>query len=523
MSRAFSLLASHLLLGLGLSAQAASTLVVCTDAAPESFDIVQTELAVSNDAAGMTVFDQLLRFKPGTTELMPSLASHWEISSNGLDYTLHLRRGVKFHTTPWFTPSRDMNADDVLFSINRLLDEHHPAHAVAKSGYAYWAGMEMSKLIKSISKIDDYTVRFTLNHPEAPFLSDLAMSPIGSVYSAEYGQQLIKAGKLELLNSQPIGTGPFALKRYQKNEQIRYSAHTAYWDGRPKVDNLLFAITVNDDTRAQKVKAGECLIALQLKPTAADTFRNDPKTDVVKSTPLATAFISLNTQHRFLSDVRMREALSIAIDKDTYLQVIRGGMGKAAANFLPPSIWSHDASLKNRLDRDKARQLAKAAGYDGSTLHLFVDNSGISARAGELLQGDWARAGIKVSVEVMELSTLFKRGGKGEHDLMLMSWYGDNGDPDNFFTPNLSCNSVGNSNKAQWCDKRFEDLITAARQSNDQKKRTDLYRQAQKRVYDEVPVIPLTYSVVINAVSKRIKGYVPSPLNTSDFRKVSVE
>ncbi|HEY9104296.1 ABC transporter substrate-binding protein [Chitinimonas sp.] len=516
------LLPSALLLALGLSTQAASTLAVCTDAAPESFDIVQTELAASNDAAGMTVFDQLLRFKPGTTELMPSLASNWEISKDGLQYTLHLRRGVKFHTTPWFTPSRDMNADDVLFSINRLYDPKHPAHAVAKSGYAYWSGMEMSKLIKAVSKVDDYTVRFVLNHPEAPFLSDLAMSPIGSVYSAEYGTQLIQRGQLEQLSSQPVGTGPFVFKRYQQNELIRYAANTSYWDGAPKVDNLVFAITVNDDTRAQKVKAGECQVALLLKPTAVETFKGDPKTRVLQSTPLATAFLAINTQHRVLKDQRMREALSIAIDKDTYLQVIRGGMGKAAANFLPPSIWSHDASLKNRLDRERARQLAKAAGYDGSTLHLFVDNSGISARAGELLQGDWAKAGIKVEVEVMELSTMFKRGGKGEHDLMLMSWYGDNGDPDNFFTPNLSCSSVGNSNKAQWCDQPFEDLITAARRSNDLKQRTALYQQAQRRVYDQVPVIPLTYSVVINAVSKRVNGYVPSPLNVSDFRRVSL-
>ena len=126
------------------AAQAAGTLTVCTEGPPDGFDIAQYESAVTNDAAGRTIYDQLLGFKPGTTEVVPNLVQKWEISADGLQYTLHLRKGVKFHTTPWFKPTREFNADDVLWSVNRVNDKKNPAYGVAKNGYIYWEGMEMS-------------------------------------------------------------------------------------------------------------------------------------------------------------------------------------------------------------------------------------------------------------------------------------------------------------------------------------------------------------------------------------------
>src|SRR4249920_2887891 len=119
-------------LAIAAPAYAAGTLTVCTEASPDGFDIAQYESNVTNDAAGRTIYDQLLGFKPGTTEIQPGLVEKWEISADGLVYTLHLRKGVKFHTTAWFKPTRDLNADDVLWSINRVNDKNHPAHGVAK-------------------------------------------------------------------------------------------------------------------------------------------------------------------------------------------------------------------------------------------------------------------------------------------------------------------------------------------------------------------------------------------------------
>ena len=508
------------------AAQAAGTLTVCTEGAPDGFDIAQYESAVTNDAAGRTVYDQLLAFKPGTTEVVPGLAQRWEVSADGLQVTLHLRRNVWFHTTPWFKPTREFNADDVLWSVNRVNDKQHPAHGVAKNGYIYWEGMEMSSLIKSLEKLDTHTVRFTLTRPEAPFLANLAMETVGSVYSAEYGDQLQKAGRLAELNTQPVGTGPFVFRSYQKDAVIRYAANTAYWGGAPKIDNLVFAITIDPNVRVQRLKAGECLVGTNMKAETATAFDNDPNVKMLRSSPLLTGYVAPNAKAKWTGDRRLREALWLALDKKTYIQAVYGGNASPAATFLPPGMWGHDKTLANKYDPEKARALVKASGYDGTELALFtrVGGSIDGRRAAELMQSDWAKVGIKVKVQMMEWGEMLKRTGKGEHDITFLNWAGDNGDPDNFFTPNLSCAAVDSgSNKSQWCNPAFDALLDEARRTSDPTQRTALYTRAQKLLYDDVGTIPMVYPVLMTAVNKRVLGYRQSPFANNDFRAVSVQ
>jgi dipeptide transport system substrate-binding protein len=504
-------------------AQAAGTVTFCSDGAPEGFDVVQYETVVTNDASGIPLYDTLLQMKLGTTTVEPGLAERWDISADGTVYTLHLRKGVKFHTTPWFKPTRDFNADDVLWSLNRINDKSHPAHGVAKNGYPYWAGMSMPELIKSVSKVDDQTVRITLTKPESPFVADLTMTSIASIYSAEYADQLLKAGKLEQLNTQPIGTGPFVFKSYQKDAVIRYAANTAYWNTPPKVD-LIFAITPDPSVRIQRLKAGECLVS-QVGGDNARAFDGDTRINLLRGKPLTTSYLAPNNKHRFLSDKRFREALSIAIDRKTFVQSVYGGEAVPAGSFLPPGIWSHDATLKTTQDIERAKQLVKAAGYDGSELTFFATARTSDIKRGtELLQGDWARIGVKVRVQLMELGELYKRTGKGEHDLALLSWFSDNGDPDNFFTPNLSCAAAeGGGNKSQWCNKAFDDLLAAARATPDLKKRSEIYVKAQQLLFAETGLITLANKLDVRGVNKRVRGYVATPFGGSDFRAVQVD
>lgn len=505
------------------AAQSAGTLTVCTEASPDGFDIVQYESAVTNDAAGLTIFDQLLSFKAGTTELEPGLAQSWSISPDGLQVTLKLRPGVKFHSTPWFTPTRDFNADDVLFSIQRMNDKKHWAHGVAKNGYIYWEGMGMSSLIKAVDKLDALTVRFTLTRPEAPFVANLAMGAIGSISSLEYAEKLRAANQLGKLNTEPVGTGPFVFRSYQKDAIIRFAANPSYWGGAPKVANLVFAITLDPNVRVQRLKAGECLVGTNMKAEAAHVFDADPKVKMLRTNGLLTAYLAPNAER--LKDKRLREALWLALDKKTYIQAVYGGNASPAGSFLPPGLWSHDKALQRPFDPEKAKALVKASGYDGRELVMFTRIGGSidGKRAAELMQADWAKVGIKVKVQMMEWGELLKRAGQGEHDLTFLNWAGDNGDPDNFLTPNLSCDSVkGGGNKSRWCDTAFDKAIDEARRVSDPKKRTALYQQAQKRMFDEVGMVPLVYPVYMTAVNQRVQGYVPSPFTHNDFRTVSL-
>jgi len=525
---AFSAFASRIALAcLALcgSAQAGGTLTVCSESSPEGFDVAQYELSVTIDAAGIAIYDQLLGFAPGTTRVVPALVEKWEISPDGLVYTLHLRPGVKFHATPWFSPTRDFNADDVIFSIERMRDKSHPAHAAARNGFVYWEGMSLSALIKSLEKLDAMTVRFTLNRPEAPFLADLAIPSVGSIVSAEYAGQLMKSGQLEQLNTLPVGTGPFVFKSYQKDAVIRYAANIGYWGGAPKVDTMIFAITLDPNVRVQRLKAGECLAGIAMKSESAGAFEKDPNVRLRAERPLQTNYLAPNAKHRFVGDKRFRQALWLAIDKQAYIASVYSGQAAPAASFLPPAMWGYDGSLADRHDLAKARQLVAASGYDGRELTLYtrIGGSADLKRAAELLQSDWARIGIKLRIELMEIGELYKRTGKGEHDIALLAWASDNGDPDNFLTPNLACAAVeGGGNKSQWCDKAFDALIDAARVSSDLKQRTELYHRAQRMIYEEAPVIPLVSPVIMMGLNKRVQGYVANPFGNSDFRGVGL-
>ncbi|WP_042934266.1 ABC transporter substrate-binding protein, partial [Pseudomonas gingeri] len=157
-------------------AQAASTLVYCSEASPAGFDPSQYTSGTDFDASAETVFNRLTQFKRGGTEVEPGLATSWEVSADGLVYTFHLRPGVKFHTTDYFTPSRDFNADDVLFTFNRLLDPNQPFRKAYPSESPYFTDMGLNTTIRNVEKLDEHTVRFNLNTVDAAFIQNLAMS-----------------------------------------------------------------------------------------------------------------------------------------------------------------------------------------------------------------------------------------------------------------------------------------------------------------------------------------------------------
>ncbi|MHA6492561.1 ABC transporter substrate-binding protein [Pseudomonas borbori] len=506
----------------------AKPLVVCTEAAPEGFDIVQYTTAVTADASAEAVFDRLVRFKPGTSEIEPALAERWDISPDGLTYTFHLRQGVKFHSTPWFTPSRTLNADDVLWSFQRQHDPKHPWHSQAARGFPYFEAMEFGSLIGAIEKLDEQRVRFTLTRPQAPFLADLAMG-FTSIYSAEYADQLLKAGTPELLNSQPVGTGPFIFQRYAKDAQVRYASHPDYWDGEPASEKLLFAITTDPNVRIQQLRAGACNIALYPRPFDVPALKDDPALRVVELDSLLTSYVALNVRHKPLDDVRVRQAINLAFDKQAYLNAQFGTAGASAAVAPYPSTllgydnnlagWPHDPARARRL-------LAEAGHGNGISLSIWTRPGGGPTNpnpslGAQMLQADLAAVGIKTDIRVLEWGELVKRAKNGEHDLVFMGWAGDNGDPDNFLTPNLSCAAAqSGENMSGWCDAAFDKLIVQARETIDPQQRAALYRQALAIFNDQAPWIPQAHPKQFGALSRDVDGFVLSPLGTNNYAKV---
>ncbi|MHC2263940.1 ABC-type transport system substrate-binding protein [Sinorhizobium meliloti] len=258
------------------------TFVFCSEGSPEGFDPGLYTAGTTFDAAAHTVYSRLLEFKKGTTETEPGLAESWTISDDGLEYTFKLRPGVKFQTTEFFTPTRELNADDVIFSIERQWKSDHPWHGYVTGGsWEYFAGMGLPELLESVEKVDDMTVKIKLKRKEAPFLANLAM-PFASIMSKEYADKLQAEGKMNQLNQMPLGTGPFAFVGYQQDAVIRYKAHPDFWGGKQKIDDLVFAITTDAAVRFQKLQAGEC--HLMPYPNAADVeaMKADPNLKVME-------------------------------------------------------------------------------------------------------------------------------------------------------------------------------------------------------------------------------------------------
>ena len=526
----------HLLLCGALAAAsqayaAGASLVVCTEASPEGFDIVQYTAATTADATAETVFERLIGFAPGSTELIPALAERWQVSADGLSYTLQLRQGVKFHRTAWFTPSRELNADDVLWSFQRQLDPQHPWHQLSVRGFPYAEAMAMAQLIERIDKLDEHRVRFVLKHPEAPFLANLAMG-FASIYSAEYAGQLLAQGKSEQLNRLPVGTGPFVFERYAKDAQVRFRGNPDYWAGAPALERLIFAITPEPNVRQQRLKADDCQIALYPRPVDIPALKAAPALQVLELDSLLVAYIGINTRHPPLDDVRVRQALNLAFDKAAYIraQYGAGGASPAVAPY-PPTLWGHDPELSGWThDVARARQLLVEAGLgDGFKLSIWTrpgggptnPNPGIGA---QMLQADLAAIGIQAEIRMFEWGELIKRAKNGEHDLVFMGWAGDNGDPDNFLSPNLSCAAAkSGENQAGWCHAEFDALITQARQVPDQAQRAALYRQALAIFHEQAPWIPLAHPKQFSALRRDVQGFVLSPMGSNNFSRVRRE
>ena len=509
----------------------AKPLVVCTEASPEGFDVVQYTAATTFDASSEAIFNRLVDFAPGTTDTQPGLAQSWEISPDGTQYTFHLRHGVKFQTTDYFKPTRELNADDVLWSFERQLDPKHPWHDKATMGFPYFESMGLKDLIKSIDKTDDYTVVFTLNRAESPFLRDMAMG-FASIYSAEYGDQLLKAGKTDEINSKPIGTGPFILVRYAKDAQIRYKANPDYYKGKPPADPLVFAITTDSNVRLQKLRANECQVMLYPKPEDVASIKADPSLHLDELNALMTGFVAMNTSHKYLSDVRVRKAIQMSFDKASFIKTVYGeGNATPAVNPYPPTLLGYDKSIVDTpYDPAKARALLKEAGVpEGTVMTVFVRNGGGAIIpnpivAAQLLQADLGKVGIKADVRVFEWGELVKRAKMGEHDLLFYGWAGDNGDPDNFLTPNLSCDAAkSGENAARWCDKTFDDLLVKAREETEPAARAKLYEQAQVVFHDEQPWLSLAYPKLYSATRKTVEGFHISPLTNNNFATTQVK
>jgi dipeptide transport system substrate-binding protein len=511
------------------SSASAKTLVYCSEASPESFNPMLSSADSTMDAAAKPLFNRLVEFKPGTTEVAPALAQSWEVSADGTVYTFHLRPGVKFHSGRDFTPTRGFNADDVLYSFERQWKSDNPYHKLSGGNYPFFGSTGLGKLIKTMEKLDDLTVRVTLANANVTFLVNISLD-FASILSLEHAEAMTARGHPELIDQQPAGTGPFILVDYQKDNAIRYRANPDYWRGAPKIDTLVFAITPDPSVRVAKIRAGECQVTTQPPPADLAQLAKEPQIELLHEEGQNVGYLGFNVERKPLGDKRVRQALALAINKPAIIDAIFLSSGSLAKTVLPPTEWGSARDLSPyAFDPAAAKQLLAETGYpEGFSITLWAmpvsrPYNPNARRMAELIQADWAAVGVKAEIVSYEWAAYLKKTQEGEQDAFLLGGTSNNGDPDDLLTNHLSCaGAAAGSNRTRWCFKPYDELLDQARRIADQSERKALYVKAQEIVHAEVPLLPLAHSLVYMPVRTEVRGYVLDPFGRQNFATVDL-
>jgi dipeptide transport system substrate-binding protein len=511
------------LVALGSTASA-KVLTFCSEAAPEGFDPAPYVTGATFDASSQAIYNRLVEYEPGTARLVPGLAESWEVSDDGLTYTFHLRAGVKFHATPYFTPSRELNADDVVFSLGRQRDPKNPYFDYTDGQWPYFAGLSLDTLVKSVKKVDDLAVAIVLERPDAALPAMLAMD-FASILSKEYADALREAGTREVLNQAPIGTGPFQFLGYDAGVKVGFSANQDYWRGAPAIDLLVFAITPDPAERLKKLQAGECQVMSAPDPATLRAAAAADSLEIAEADRLDVAYLAFNTSKAPFGDVRLRKALGMAIDKQAIVDAAYGGAASAATSIVPPSMWGYDGGASDPAhDVEGARKLLAEAGIAGLKLNLLTTDvprpyNPDPQRVAEMIVADFAKVGVEATVvtpdflgEFLSLSSAKDRDGA-----VLLGWTGDMADIGSYLSLLLSCEAVGLSNRAQWCNVPFDAIVQQAENVSDPEVRSELYSEAQQVLAVNQPLTPIAHTVVSVPLSRSVRGFLASPLGFHNF------
>lgn len=507
---------------------APKTFVFCLEGGPSRFG-PSVEADGSTYNVTNNIYKQLTAFEYGTTRVIPSLAEGWQVSEDGLIYTFDLRKGVKFHSTSYFTPTRDFNADDVVFSFQRQKDPKHPYHEVGGGVYEYFDSMDMGNIIKSVEKVNDHRIKFTLSRPNAPFTANLAM-PFTGIYSKEYADKLLEAKTPEKIDNEPIGTGPFKYVSYQKDALVRLQAFEGYWGERGNIQNLIYAITPDASVRLQKVRQNECQAMAYPDFADLEAVKQDKNLNLLGFSGPNLAYLSMNVQKKPFDNKLVRQAMRYALNKKAYIEGVYMGNAQVAKNPIAPTIWSYNESVQDYdYNPDKAKELLKQAGLSNGfevdfwTLPVSRPYLPNGRKLGEMVQTDLAKVNIRVKLVSYDWSSYLDKARKREHTLLQMGWQGDNGDPDNFLYL-LSCEGAkSGANNAGWCHKPFDDLFVKAQQLNNLKERTDLYKKAQEIFREETPWVPIAHATTFRILQKGVSGYKVPAIGAEVFDFISLE
>jgi peptide/nickel transport system substrate-binding protein len=463
------------------------------------------------------IYDKLIHYRPGSNTLEPGLATAWEVSEQGTVWTFELRRGVRFHDgTPF-------NADAVVFSLERQRDPEHPFH---RGDWQYWENIYRN--VEQVAKIDEYTVRITIERQYAPFEANMAMFAVGIVSPAavaEHGDEYVW---------NPVGTGPFRFASWEKGSRIVLERNPDYWGGAPHFERLVFQVIPDPRQRLVALESGAIDIAQAILPEELQFVALHPDLVLHETAANNVAYLAMHTGKPPFDDVRVRRAANHAVNKEPIVKLAYQGMAIPADGALPPTQWGyHKVRSRYEYDPDKARDLLTEAEAEGVFDPRRVYTMYVPAtprpyllnpeQVGRVLQANLAAVGIRTELVVQPFKAHLKSVQNGDHDLCLLGWAPDNTDPDNFlYTLFDRDNTVPGlaRNVAFFDDPVVHGLLVMAQESDNRSDRERIYARVQEIVAQQAPWVPLAHAQVAMAARDEIDGVIINPSGHVAYRGV---
>jgi len=480
--------------GTGAAATTVSTLVIANAVKVDTLDPAQNSV---NESIWMdqNLYSRLLQPNATGTGLLPDLATSWDISTNGLTYTFHLRPDAQF------SDGSPVTAKDVVYSIDRSRN--------TSGGWGF-----LLTAVKKVSAADPHTVVITLSQPHAPLLADLAMYAYSIV-----PEKLVKAqGKA--FWQHPVGSGPFMVTSYSADSEIDLARNPHFYGTKPKISKVKIMIVPDDNTRV-----------LMLESKKADIIENPPGNLVsqIDKTPGLSVqlfpstrvdFIQLDEHYKPFKNLFVRQALNYALNRSAIVKLAYQGHAVPGASFMPYKMQYYDSGIKPYpYNVAKAKQLLAKGGYPHGFNTFLITVSGDVAGQAEavVVKSELAAVGINVNIQSYELLTAYNKEDNGHSQMGERYWTNDIIDPDEVATFGANCKGGANAFNSYWCDSQANSLVDRARAELDNAKRQQMYSQIQQIVYQQSPFIVTDYSPYRYGVGDWVKGFHVTPLGNYDL------
>ena len=519
-------------------------LTYCTHATGFSFNPQTADAGANMNVVTDQIYSKLFEIKNHSATLTPVLAQSYTISEDGREIIINLRKGVKFHRTPWFTPTRNFNAEDVVFSINRVLghDTYLPTleenavtyqnpqyrifHEQAKKvRFPYFESIKLNQKIKSVTALDPYRVKIELFHPDSSILSHLA-SQYAIIFSQEYAYQLNADDNLAQLDTHPVGTGPYRVEEYAYNQYVRLVRNEDYWQNDAKIKHIVVDLSTDRTGRLIKFLNNECQIISYPDVSQLGLLQQKSNQYYLQTVEgMNLAYLAFNFKKALMRDETIRQAVAQSLNRRRMVDIIYHHTATVANNIIPTISWAARVNTPEfDFDYDPARARQLLQGRTPEFVMWVVNEEQVynptPLKMAELIKHDLAEVGVSVKVRSISRTFLLEqlRKGTADYDLILSGWLTGNLDPDGFMRPILSCDAMGEiTNLSHWCQTAFDEALNTALETTDLQERAKAYHHAQIIVLQALPIVPIANVKRVLATNGKLKGVELTPFGSIHF------